>query len=128
MYKLKLDSPVNTTEMAFERDAEFRSVQKDEWYLDGHGHVYRAAMYIETAHIVLTPKRWRAKGDERYYYVRFGVNGEAEAMHTSDRYDANDNIRYKLGNYFSNLGDAEAYAGKISKMIREAFSGENSTC
>lgn len=60
--------------------------------------------------------RWRAKYDEKYYFVFVSECVEACCC-SSDIRDALDNGRFNLGNYFKTREEAEA----VAKKVREIF-------
>lgn len=63
------------------------------------GYVYDFETH--TAH----EKRWRAKYDEKYFFV----NGAFEVEDVKDIRHRIDDLRHKAGNYFKNEKDAEPY-------------------
>ena len=62
--------------------------------------------------------RWRAENNKCYYCI-ITDNGHIEVIHTTDdRFDADD-IRYASGNYFKTESEANEYAEKIKKLLKE---------
>ena len=60
--------------------------------------------------------RWRAKECENYYYL---TSNTIEVTHTTDERFAVDNNRYASGNYFKSESEANEYAEKIKKLLKE---------
>lgn len=63
-----------------------------------------------------TPKRWRAKNGEEYYWVD-STDTDVMVNRTVDKFETTDNKCYELGNYFRTKEDAEYAAKEIRKTL-----------
>lgn len=66
------------------------------------------------------PKRWRANKNSKYYF--FG--SRMEILSNFELYDTIDNERYKLGNYFESLEEAEKVKRKLQEFWAKVRAGE----
>lgn len=105
-----------------------RQHSKQEWRADNYSHknittsngeYHEIIPYEGNEHLLGTtdspqPKRWRAKEDERYWYVcSYGSIDIA-----TDTRMCTDDCRYAIGNYFQTKEQAEEMAGKFKQMLK----------
>lgn len=61
------------------------------------------------------PKRWRAEGNDFYYFA--GSDGKVYS--SVDRGSDDSNILYEIGNYFRTREEAEKVAEKFKALLKE---------
>jgi len=63
------------------------------------------------------PIRWRAKGDELFYYLIIAA-GTVSVNSTTDEYENFCNSNYNTGNYCKTRDEAEQFAAKVRELFK----------
>ena len=64
-------------------------------------------------------QRWRARLNEEYLYV----SDTGEPVERADKYEAEDDARFAIGNYFQDRRLAEEAGGKLKSLLLQADHG-----
>ncbi len=70
-------------------------------------------------------KRWRAKKEEVYYYIRFDAKGRSFTDGIRDVHRYYDNDNYNSGNYFRTEAEAKNIAQKLNTYFKQLIQGEH---
>lgn len=97
---------------------EYRIPQKDEYFLcpatkNINNYVAQCESMLETVHHILKKKKWRAEVNGIYYHI----NSLIEVMEDKELNTGGDTKKYKVGNYFKTIQQAEAISLKIKKLL-----------
>ncbi len=71
------------------------------------------------------PKRWRAKKEEVYHYIRFYLEGWFDTSATKENNWYYDNINYNSGNYFRTEVEAKIIAQKLNTHFKQLIQEEH---
>lgn len=76
---------------------------------------YEGNEHLAGTSINLKPKRWRAKMDEKYYFIEDALT----VTSCYDVYNFVDDGHYEVGNYFKSQEEAEAVAEAFKKILKQ---------